>query len=63
MAWSSGGALARVGDCSWPAPAIVRGLAPSPAMSRKIALVNCSCHWVTSLVGRFLRCPSGGLGV
>ena len=56
MAWSSGGASAWVGDCSWPAPVIVRGLAPFPAKSLNVALVNCSCHWATSLVGRFLRC-------
>ena len=48
----------RVGDCFWPALVIVRGLAPSPAKSQKVALVDCSCHWVTSLVGRFLRCPN-----
>ena len=24
--WSSGGGLARVGDCSWPSPMIVREL-------------------------------------
>ena len=57
MAWSSGGALAHVGDCSWLATVIVRGLAPSPVKSHKVALVNCSCHLVTSLVGRFLWCP------
>jgi hypothetical protein len=33
------------------------GLAPCPTENRKVALVNCSCYWVTSLVGRFLRCP------
>jgi hypothetical protein len=44
-------------------PMIVRGLVPSPAESRKVTLVDCSCHQVTSLVGRFLRRPSGGLGV
>ena len=55
MAWSNRGALAHVGDCSWLAPVIMRGLAPSQAMSLKVALVNYSCHWVTSLVGRFLR--------
>ena len=27
--WSSGGGLARVGDCSWPSPVIVRGVVPS----------------------------------
>ena len=54
MAWSSAGTSTRVGDCLWLAPVIVRGLAPSPAKSLKVALVNCSCHWVTSLVGRFL---------
>ena len=36
-------------------PVIVRGLAPSPVKRCKVALVNCSCHWVTSLVGRLLR--------
>ena len=36
---------------------IVRGVVPFPAKSQKVTLVNCSCHWVTSLVGRFLRCP------
>ena len=44
-------------------PVIVRGLVPFPAESQKVTLVDCPCHWVTSLVGRFLRCPSGGLGV
>jgi len=39
-------------------PVIVRGLVPFPTESRKVTLVNCSCHWLTSLVGRFLRCPS-----
>jgi hypothetical protein len=28
-----------------------------PVKSCKVALVNCSCHWVTSLVGRFLQRP------
>ena len=32
------------GDYSWPAPMIVRGLAPSPVKRHKVALVNCSCH-------------------
>jgi hypothetical protein len=36
-------------------PVIARGLVPSPMKSWKVTLVNCSCHWVTSLVGRFLR--------
>ena len=36
---------------------IVRGLVPSPVERWKVTLVDCSCHWVTSLVGRFLRCP------
>jgi len=39
-------------------PLIVRGLVPSPTESWKVTLVDCSCHWVTSLVGRFLLCPS-----
>jgi hypothetical protein len=29
---------------------LVRGIAPFLAKRRKVALVNCSCHWVTSLV-------------
>ena len=45
----------------WLSPApivlIVRGLVPSPMEHRKVTLVDCSCHWVTSLMGRFLRCP------
>jgi hypothetical protein len=41
---SGGGALACVGDYSWPAPVIVRGLVPSPAESRKVTLVDYSCH-------------------
>ena len=57
MAWSSEGGLAWVGDYSWPSPMIVRGFVPSPVERRKVTLVDCSCHWVTSLVGRFLRCP------
>ena len=57
MAWSSRGELAWVRDCSWPSPVIARGFVPSPAEYRKVTLVNCSCHWVTSLVGRFLWCP------
>ena len=62
MAWSSGGESACVVDCSWPAPVIV-SLVPSPVESQKVTLVDCSCHWITSLMGRFLRCPSGELGV
>jgi hypothetical protein len=34
----------RVSDCSWPASLIVRGLVPSPAESRKVIVVDCSCH-------------------
>ena len=30
-------------------PVIVRGLVPSPAKSRKVTLVDCACHWATSL--------------
>ena len=33
----------------------LRGFVPSPAERWKVTLVDCSCHWVTSLVGRFLR--------
>jgi hypothetical protein len=36
-------------------PMIARGLVPSLAERQKVTLVDCSCHWVTSLVGRFLR--------
>ena len=57
MAWSYGGGLAWVGDCSWPSLAIVMGFVPSLVECRKVTLVDCLCHWVISLVGRFLRCP------
>ena len=30
---------------------------PSAVERRKVTLVDCSCHRVTSLVGRFLWCP------
>jgi hypothetical protein len=36
---------------------IVRSLVPSPAECQKVTLVDWSCHWLTSLVGRFLQCP------
>jgi hypothetical protein len=56
----------RFGTCWWLFVAgsgdLVGGIAPSPAKRRKVALVNCSCHWVTSLVGRFLWCPTCGRG-
>jgi len=39
-------------------PVIMRGFVPSLAESRKVTLMDCLCHWATSLVGRFLRCPS-----
>jgi TPP-dependent trihydroxycyclohexane-1,2-dione (THcHDO) dehydratase len=42
---------------------IVRGLVTSLVESQKVTLVDCSYHRVTSLMGRFLRCPSVGLGV
>ena len=42
--WSSGGGSARVGDCSWPSPVIVRGVVPSSAERQKVTLVNCSCE-------------------
>jgi hypothetical protein len=44
MTRSSGGGPTRIGDCSWLAPVIVRGLVPSPMESRKVTLVDCSCH-------------------
>jgi len=37
---------------------IVRGFVPSPAESQSVTPVDHSCHWATSLVGRFLWCPS-----
>jgi hypothetical protein len=36
---------------------IMSGLVPSLAESQKVTLVDCLCHCVTSLVGRFLWCP------
>ena len=58
MAWSSGGGLARVGDCSWPSPDNCEGFHAYPDEEPKATLVDCVCHWATSLVGRFLRCHS-----
>ena len=57
-AWSSERALARVGDCSWPSPGDCRGYCVFPSEEQKATLVDCTCHWATSLVARFLRCPS-----
>jgi hypothetical protein len=37
-------ASAHVGDFSWPAPMIVRGLIPFLAESRRLTLVDYSCH-------------------
>ena len=31
MAWSNGGALARVGDCSWPSPSDCEGSCTFPS--------------------------------
>ena len=39
-------------------PVILRGFVPSSTESQRVTLVDCSCHWVTSLVGRFLWCPN-----
>ena len=36
----------------------MRGLVPSQVESRKVTLVDCSCHRVASLMGRFFQCPS-----
>jgi hypothetical protein len=62
MAWSSSGDPARVGDCSWPALVILWRCCAFPGGAPKATLVNYSCHWATSLVGRFLRCPHVGQG-
>jgi len=37
---------------------IVRGTMLTPRESWRATLLDCACHWATSLVGRFLRCPS-----
>jgi hypothetical protein len=39
-------------------PVIVRGSCAFLGGAPNATLVDCSCHWATSLVGRFLRCPS-----
>jgi hypothetical protein len=56
----------RSGTCWWLFGAgsgnLVKGIAPFPAKCRKVALVNCSCHWVTSLMSWFLQCPTCGQG-
>jgi len=57
MVWSRWWALAWVGDCSWPSPGDCEGFCTFPAESRKVTLVDCSCHWPTSFVHRFLRYP------
>ena len=63
MAWSSGGASARVGDCSWPPPGDCEGSCifrdgESKGNSSKLLV---SLSYLTC--GRFLRHPCGGLGV
>ena len=35
MAWSSGGALAQVGDCSWPSPSDCEGFCTFPGEELK----------------------------
>jgi len=37
---------------------IVRGTVLTPRGSQRATLLDHVCHWATSLVGRFLRCPS-----
>ena len=63
MAWSSGGVLAKVGDCSWPPPDDLYGvLVPSPWEITKGnssgLLVACGS---SSCVG--CAAPNCGLGV
>jgi len=55
MAWSSGGALARVGDCSWSSPSDCEEFCAFSGGAPKATLVDCTCYWATSLAGRFLR--------
>ena len=50
-----GGSLSGVGDCLWPRSVAYEGSCAFPDGVPKATLVNCSCHWATSLVGRFLR--------
>ena len=58
MAWSSEDRRAEVGDCLQLRLRWLWGdLCLPPVEHRKVTLVDCSCHWVTSLVGRFLWCP------
>jgi hypothetical protein len=40
-------------------PVIIRGSCAFPDGAPKATLMDCACHWATSLVGRFLQCPSG----
>jgi hypothetical protein len=51
-----GGSLSGVGDCLRPRSIACEGSCVLPCGAPKATLVNCSCHWDTSLVGRFLRC-------
>jgi hypothetical protein len=39
-------------------PVIMRGSCAFLGGAPKATLVDYACHWATSLVGRFLRCPS-----
>ena len=52
-----GGSLSRVGDCLRPRSIACEGSCAFPSGAPKETLVNCSCHWAMSLVGRFLQCP------
>jgi hypothetical protein len=52
-----GGSLSGVGDYLWPRSVACEGSCAFPSGVPKATLVYCSCHWATSLVGKFLRCP------
>jgi hypothetical protein len=52
-----GGSLSKVGDCLRARSVAFEGSCAFPGGASKATLVNCSCHWATSLVDRFLRCP------
>jgi hypothetical protein len=58
-----GGSLSGVGDCLRPRSVACVGSWPSPCEEPKGTLLDCLCHWATSLVRRFLQRPCGGLGV
>jgi hypothetical protein len=49
MAWRKQRSCGKSGACSWPPSSDLWGVLCLPGGAPKATLVNCSCHWVTSL--------------